>query len=636
MRREWPGRWRAMKAAWRYALVLAAAGMAGCGQPGDRAPAVAAGAPAAQQPDREPIAPVAALEPGAVELAAEPEAVRWRLPEASVATEQWTAARRRVVQALAAGELIDDAEAAVPLLLAMRGLRPDDRWVAGQLQRAQRMLLQQADALLVQPQRQRQALAQVDQRLQVLAALGAAEAVLAPRQQALAEARERLALNRRGEAALRAGRLGVGGAGALADFSQVLARWPDDVRALQGMAAVESALLREAEAAAAAADFTRAGQLLARAAGLREPVGTVAAAQARIEQMRSDQLDGLYRGGLADIQTAAGLRQANLRLARARQIAGGPDRRVVELERRIGLATQYGLYAPGQVFRDRMAGGGHGPQMVVVPRGQFLMGAAALESGAVEAEQPVRTVRFERGYAMAATEVTVAQFGRFVADAQARPRATRRGHSTVYEPRTGNFIRRSGVDWRSDYLGLPAAPGDPVMHVSVRDAEAYAAWLGEQTGHAYRLPSEAEFEYALRAGRSGRYPWGDAPVPAPDSGNFTGDGDTSPTGRQWTNAFAGYADGWWGAAPVGRFSPNPFGLYDMEGNLSEWVADCWHASYRRAPSDGAAGYNPGCRQRVVRGANWANAPVQARAAWRWQQESDVTNARIGFRVVRGL
>ena len=86
-------------------------------------------------------------------------------------------------------------------------------------------------------------------------------------------------------------------------------------------------------------------------------------------------------------------------------------------------------------------------------------------------------VRLERGFAIAATEVTVAQFGRFVAAAGARPRATRRGHSMVYEPRTGNFIRRSGVDWRSDYLGAPAHPDAPVMHVSVRDAEAYVEWL---------------------------------------------------------------------------------------------------------------------------------------------------------------
>ena len=274
--------------------------------------------------------------------------------------------------------------------------------------------------------------------------------------------------------------------------------------------------------------------------------------------------------------------------------------------------------------------------MIVIPAGHYRMGAAPDEPGAVEAEKPAHTVQFERGFAMAASEVTVGQFRQFVEQSTTRPRAVRRGHSLVYEPRAGNFIRRSGVDWRHGYDGAPARDDDPVMHVSVRDAEAYAVWLGERTGQYYRLPSEAEFEYVLRAGHQGRYPWGNASTPPPAVGNLTGSEDVSPAGRQWTNAFPGYGDGWWGVAPVASFQPNAWGVWDMEGNLSEWVADCWHASYRRAPADGAAWYNPGCRQRVVRGANWANAPVQARAAWRWQQESDVTSARIGFRVVRGL
>ncbi|MCW0416409.1 hypothetical protein NB689_002163 [Xanthomonas sacchari] len=87
---------------------------------------------------------------------------------------------------------------------------------------------------------------------------------------------------------------------------------------------------------------------------------------------------------------------------------------------------------------------------------------------------------------------------------------------------------------------------------------------------------------------------------------------------------------------MASFSANAWGLHDMAGNLSEWVADCWHASYRRAPADGAAWYNPGCRSRVVRGGNWANAPEQTRAAWRLMQDSDSTSARVGFRLVRGI
>uniref|UniRef100_UPI003BF7F963 SUMF1/EgtB/PvdO family nonheme iron enzyme n=1 Tax=Stenotrophomonas sp. CASM106 TaxID=3111508 RepID=UPI003BF7F963 len=159
---------------------------------------------------------------------------------------------------------------------------------------------------------------------------------------------------------------------------------------------------------------------------------------------------------------------------------------------------------------------------------------------------------------MVITEVTVGDFERYVKSTNARPRATRRGHSVVYDERSGNFIRRSGVDWRSDYDGARALGNSPVMHVSVRDAENYAAWLSEQTGRSYRLPSEAEFESALRAGSSGRYPWGDAGTPPPGSGNFTGSKDVSPSGRHWHNAFIGYGDGWWGPAPVASFQANAF------------------------------------------------------------------------------
>src|SRR3546814_1116858 len=91
----------------------------------------------------------------------------------------------------------------------------------------------------------------------------------------------------------------------------------------------------------------------------------------------------------------------------------------------------------------------------------------------------------------------------------------------AYDERSGNFARVSGVDWRSDYAGAPAGEDLPVLHVSARDAEAYAQWLSEQSGHRYRLPSEAEFEYVLRAGSTSVYPWGEG-TPPRDAGNFTG------------------------------------------------------------------------------------------------------------------
>ena len=116
--------------------------------------------------------------------------------------------------------------------------------------------------------------------------------------------------------------------------------------------------------------------------------------------------------------------------------------------------------------------------------------------------------------------------------------------------------------------------------------------------------------------------------------NLTGARDVSPQGRHWSNAFAGYGDGWWGPAPVGSFAPNAYGLHDMAGNVSEWVADCWHDGYRRAPDDGDAWVNPGCRVRTMRGGAWASSPDQTRSAWRAPARVDTTNARLGFRVAR--
>ena len=124
--------------------------------------------------------------------------------------------------------------------------------------------------------------------------------------------------------------------------------------------------------------------------------------------------------------------------------------------------------------------------------------------------------------------------------------------------------------------------------------------------------------------------------PPDGAGNFTGDRDRSPGGRSWSNAFNDYGDGHWGPAPVASFQPNAWGLHDLAGNVSEWVADCWHDSYRRAPRDASAWVNPGCRMHVIRGGAWASSPDQTRSAWRAPAARDTTNARIGFRVVREL
>lgn len=606
--------------------------LAACSADAPPPPAAAAKPPARAQPAAA--APAARVTIGGQDAAETVQ--RWQPPAVEIADDGVAAARRQAAQAFEQGRLYEDAQAAVPLWLALLQRDAKDRQAVAGLKRARQQLLDDANALLVRPLKQREAVAQASGMALVLLTIAPDDPRVRQLQSRVEMAQRVIAYNRAGEEDLRAGRIGEDGDGAIPNFREALALNPDDARARQGLAAAESGLIGRAETAARASDFATAGTWLAEAAKVRDSSITIADAFERIERIRADTLTRLRDEGLRDLATPQGLKAAREKLEDALRMALPGDPVVGQLRERIELVTHYGSFRPRQVFSDALRDGGRGPQMIVVPHGGFQMGAGDAELGASDAEKPSHYVRFERGFALSITEVTVADFRRYVQASNARPRATRRGHSIVYDERSGNFVRHSGVDWQSDYNGAPALANSPVMHVSVRDAEHYAIWLSEQTGRSYRLPSEAEFEYVLRAGSSGRYPWGDAGTPTPRSGNFTGAEDVSPSGRRWYNAFVGYGDGWWGPAPVASFEPNAWGVHDVAGNLSEWVADCWHASYRRAPADGAAWFNPGCRQRVIRGGNWANAPEQTRAAWRQSQDSDTTSARIGFRLVRGI
>jgi len=565
----------------------------------------------------------------------------WTPPQVSVADEDINATLQAAETAWREDRLYQQADDAVALWLGILSLQPEHQTARRGLKQVQQRLQRSIIALVSQPEEQYRALALADEQLAVWLYLNdyaadADEEVEAELRRRLQLAHYLFALNRSAEAALANGSLDEP-RGAADMFRSVLVLDANNSRAKQGLAAVESALIRQAERAAERSSFDFAHYWLEKAAAIRKDAPTVLDARHRIETLRTTQLAGLRDAGLRELaQRPPQIKAAQALLAQAQHIAEADDPVIQTLNQRIEQAIHYGNFQPGQVFTDALSEGGRGPQMVVLPHGQFLMGSADDEHNVSETEQPQHSVHFERGFAMSITEVTVAEFGRFVHATGTRPRATRRGHSIVYNERSGNFVRRDGADWQSDHTGAPAPANNPVMHVSVRDAEAYANWLSEQTGRHYRLPSEAEFEYALRAGRNGRYPWGNAAIPPENSENVTGSEDVSPSGRHWSNAFNGYGDGWWGAAPVASFQANPWGLHDMAGNLSEWVADCWHASYRRAPIDGSAWYNPGCRRRLVRGGNWANAPQQTRAAWRLAQDSDVTSARIGFRVVRGI
>ena len=559
----------------------------------------------------------------------------WEPPAVAVEEDAIPDLRRKAARALARGHLVEDADAAIPIDLAILRLHTDDAKARDNLRRAVAKLLAHGGSALDRADEDFEALREAHR-------VAAVARVVAPDTREVAtylarvdEADQVWDLNRHAESDLAAGRYGVQGGGALAGFREVLRLRAGQPRATRGIAAIEAGVIRRAEDAAASGDFEGASRWLALAAGVRPGSQAVLDASARLEQVRIGTIRRLRDKALSVLPGAGGVAKARGLLAEMLRIAPPGDPVTGALRDEIERVSHYGRFRPGQAFTDAMELGGRGPDMLVVPHGGFRMGAPTLEAEASGSEMPQHYVRFDRGFAMARDETTVGEFARFVRATGYRTRADKRGISLAYDAYSGNFAFRNNVDWRSDYSGAPAAADMPVLHVSAGDAEAYAKWLSLQTGAHYRLPSESEFEYVLRAGGGTRYPWGGGP-PTPGTANVTGGLDVSPQGRRWSNAFAGVADGYWGPAPVGRFRANAFGLHDMEGNVSEWTGDCWHDGYRRAPANGEAWLNPGCRTRVVRGGSWSSGPAQCRSAWRTPAPVDTTNAHIGFRLVREI
>jgi formylglycine-generating enzyme required for sulfatase activity len=243
---------------------------------------------------------------------------------------------------------------------------------------------------------------------------------------------------------------------------------------------------------------------------------------------------------------------------------------------------------PGSDFKE--CGNGC-PVMIVIPAGKFTMGSPENELDREASEGPQHEVAVATPFAVSKFEVTFEEWDACVA-AAACPRAT-------------------------DHWGRGEMP---VINVSWRDAKQYVGWLSRLTGKDYRLPTEAEWEYAARAGTNTRYSWGDDP----GMGNANCNGCGSPWDLQQT-------------APVGSFKPNAFGLYDMHGNVWEWVEDSWHENYDGVPMDASAwlqGGNPSYR--VVRGSSWRNESELVRAAVRVRRNINVQFDTLGLRVARTL
>ncbi|MDZ4731288.1 MAG: formylglycine-generating enzyme family protein [Xanthomonadales bacterium] len=417
-------------------------------------------------------------------------------------------------------------------------------------------------------------------------------------------------------------------------YRQVLDSAPENIEAQEGLISVQEFIISRALEQAKVRDFDSAERSLEDAELVWQDQTWVEQARQQVEQIKKERAGTLEESAVRAMD--AGQFEAAERFLIDLVALGGQDERVNALRRRLEEARVYGGFKPGQIIRDHfMKAGTWAPESVVVLAGSFMMGSTEFDQGRVENEIPQHRVTFRRGFAIGQREVSVEEFRVFVHATGYRTDAQRFKTSTVYDQYSGRLMEKSAVHWEMDYEGKPASPKDPVIHVSWNDANAYVDWLAQGTGKSYRLPSEAEFEYALRGGTNTKYWWGNG-SPSQVVENLTGDGDSSRGRRQWSVAFPNYSDKFWGPAPVASFKPNPYGLYDMGGNVGEWVRDCWHDSYVRAPLDGSAWINPGCNDRVLRGGYWASSPENTRAPYRLYAKPDYRDSRTGFRIARDL
>ena len=263
--------------------------------------------------------------------------------------------------------------------------------------------------------------------------------------------------------------------------------------------------------------------------------------------------------------------------------------------------------------------------MVVIPAGEYMMGSPDGEEGRKSDEGPRHQVRTGEGFAVGKYEVTVDEFALFVWETGHDMSGGCRG----YDAGEGKWKTFDDRSWGRP--GFSQTGVHPVVCVSWEDAKAYVEWLSGETGEGYRLMSEAEWEYVARAGTRTSWFWGDSEGEQCKNGNGAG----TETTFDWRNKACG--DGYGETAPVGSFVPNGYGLYDVHGNVWEWVEDCWHGDYEGAPTEGSAWVSGGdCGKRVLRGGSWGSRPRYLRSANRLRLTAGNRYFSNGFRVARTL
>jgi len=248
------------------------------------------------------------------------------------------------------------------------------------------------------------------------------------------------------------------------------------------------------------------------------------------------------------------------------------------------------------------------PKMVALSFGEFVMGSADGDANRRIDETPAHMVRIGYSLAVGIFEVTRGEFARFVRETKYRTDAERRGE---------------GYNWQTP--GIEQTDSHPVVYVSWNDTQAYIRWLNKKSGKHYRLLSEAEWEYSARAGKGTAFSWGEDinSTLANYNGKITFNGKVGGESRHGTTS-------------VGSFSPNAFGLYDVHGNVWEWVQDCYEPTYEGAPNDGGARILSDCTLRVIRGGSWYSPPTFLRSAYRLGYTPDDSIDYIGLRLARSL
>ncbi|WP_104903372.1 formylglycine-generating enzyme family protein [Pseudomonas sp. LH1G9] len=258
---------------------------------------------------------------------------------------------------------------------------------------------------------------------------------------------------------------------------------------------------------------------------------------------------------------------------------------------------------PGKVFKDCK----DCPEMVVLPAGTFTMGTPDDEVGREPDEGPMHAVTFAKPFAMSRFQITAGEWDSYI-------------RQTGVKIADGDT--RPGRECIASKPRYPQSPRQPAVCMDMDDIKHYVTWLSKKTGQPYHMVSEAQREYAARAGSSGPFP-------------FPFDEGKGYSIAEHANTY-GPADGYSFSSPAGSYPPNAFGMYDMHGNVYERVADCEHPNYIGAPTDGSAWVEPNCESYQIRGNDWGEAPVFSRSGNRNNIYPQTRGDWIGFRVVRDL